>query len=142
MPFFLPRRLIDLEYLGSDEPRSEYETKLYQDNKIDIEFAWFAVNLGYSKDDFEQLTQREIAFIKKAWENKVVLDTSMQFKAMMTSFANVYRKKGKGVKKLWEKSKGTMLAHEEVEAKKQELEIAKQIAKKDGNDWVKKIKGR
>ena len=140
MPFFLPRRLIEFEYLEGDEQPSEYESKLRKEYRVDIEFAWFAVNLGYDREQFDMLTQREIAFIKKEWENKVVFDTTMMFKAIMTGFANAYKKKGGRPKKIWEKLKGKQLAQEEVATRKKELEIAKQIAKKSGTDWIKKIR--
>ena len=86
MSFFLPGRLIDLEYLkGDSDP--EYE-KIAEPYRNDMDFAFFAVNLGYSKSDYEELTPREVVFIRKAWEEKLVSDNTLMRNAVLNAVSN------------------------------------------------------
>lgn len=135
MSFFLPSRLIDFEYFGGDEPDEEYEkeAKPYRD---DIDFAFFAVNFGYSKRDYYDLTPREKTFIYKAWENKVISDTSSMYNAVFTAMYNVNRPKRKKQLKLFKK-RSTRKAN--VDTVRDNLSIVKEIDKKEGVSWIDKI---
>ena len=104
MSFFLPSRLVDLEYLSDDEVDDQYE-KIAEPYLEDIDFAFFVVNFGYTKKDYESLTKREKAFIYKAWENKVVSDSYNTYNACFTAFYNANRKKNKRALKLWKKKR-------------------------------------
>ena len=102
MPFFLPKRLIEFEYLQSDKKDYEYEeaAKDYQD---EIDFAFFVTNFHYTKTDYEALTPKEKAFIYKAWENKLVADTTHIANAVNNAVSNALRKKGKKATPLWKR---------------------------------------
>lgn len=94
------------------------------------------VNFGYSKQDYETLTPREKAFIYKAWENKLVSDTSFLYNSVFTATYNVNRPKRKRALKLWRKAK-VRPANKEVI--KETLELVKEVEKAEGNDWVRMI---
>lgn len=68
-----------------------------------MDFAFFAVNFGYSKRDYNELTERERLFIYKAYENKIVSDTMLIRDAVFNAVNNALRKKGKRFQKLWKK---------------------------------------
>ena len=67
------------------------------------DFAFFAVQFGYTKADYEALTGTEKAFILKAYEDKVVSDTNLLAGAVLNAVSNAFRKKGKLFQKLWKK---------------------------------------
>lgn len=136
MPFFLPRRLIELQYLGSDE-KDEYYDELASPYKYEQELAFFIVNFGFSKKDFDELTPKEIAFIHKAYENKVVFETSLINKAVLNAIYNTNRGK-KRFKALWEKKP----QRTDPTLKAIAFSDIQQAEKKKGFDWIKKIKER
>jgi len=101
-----------------------------------MDFAFFAVNFGYSKSDYLALTQTEKLFIVKAYENKVVADSNVLNMAVANAVANVLRKKGKRPQKLW-KRKSRIIVDKEVMQS-----TIKQIIKHEqqtGKGWVEKI---
>lgn len=134
MPFFLPQRLVSLEYFGGEED-PEY-AKLAEPYQNDIGFAFFAANFGYSKSDYESLTPRERVFILKAWENRTVLESNMFYNVVFTAVYNVFRKKNKRPLKLWH-SKPPQKA--DMEIIRQNMQTIQEIEARDGKDWVKKI---
>lgn len=101
-----------------------------------MDFAFFAVNFGYSKADYESLTPREKAFIYKAWENKLVSDTTFLYNAVFTATYNCNRPKRKKALKLWKKKK-TQRADKEII--QENFRIIKEVEKKEGNDWIKTV---
>lgn len=102
----------------------------------DIDFAFFVVNFGYTKADYEALTRREIAFIKKEWENKLISDSYNMYNAMFKASYNVQRPKRKRALKLWQKSR-TKKA--DMEVVKDNLRIVKETEDREGIAWVKQI---
>ena len=100
MPFFLPDELVQFQYFETDEP--DIKAGPY---RHEIDLAFFVVNFGFSKRDYLDLTTRERAFIYKAWEDKVVRESQLSYDATFLAIANFFRKKGKSIKKLWEKKK-------------------------------------
>lgn len=68
-----------------------------------MDFAFFAVNFGYSKRDYMELSAVEKAFIYKAWENKTVSESTVMRDAVFNAVNNALRKKGKRFQKLWRK---------------------------------------
>lgn len=132
MSFFLPSRLVDLEYLSDDEVDDQYE-KIAEPYLEDIDFAFFAVNFGYTKKDYESLTKREKAFIYKAWENKVVSDSYNTYNACFTAFYNANRKKNKRALKLWKKKR---VAKADKETIHKNIIVAKEVDRKEGKTWV------
>lgn len=135
MPFFIPGGLIAFRYLGGD-PLPEKEAKLYAPYEDARDFAFFVANFGYSKSDYDSLTQTEAALIRKAWEDKQVLLGSIIYNACFTAVYNAMRKKGKPALKLWKK-KSTKKA--DVEYMRDTLRMAAEIEAAEGKDWVKKI---
>lgn len=102
----------------------------------DIDFAFFAVNFGYSKKDYEELTPREVFFIRKAWEDKLVTDSYMTYNAVFTATYNVTRKKNKKALKLWKKSK---VQKADTETVHDNLQIVHEVEGKEGKGWIDRI---
>lgn len=123
-----------MEYLSGEN--SKEEEKIAKPYEKEIEFAFFAVNFGYSKQEYEALTPREIRFLYKAWENKIVSDSYYMYHAMFTAFYNVNRPKRKRPLKLWEKAK-TKKA--DMDIVKRNLKIIQEIEEKEGHSWVDQI---
>lgn len=121
-----------MEYLSSDENDEEYE-KIAEPYLEDIDFAFFAVNFGYTKKDYESLTKREKAFIYKAWENKIVSDSYIVYNACFTAFYNANRRKNKKALKLWKKKSVTKADKETIQ---RNILIAEEVDKKEGKSWV------
>ena len=134
MPFFLPRRLIEYEYF-SGEPDPDYE-KIAKPYQKEIDFAFFAVNFGYSKTDYEELTPKEKAFIYKAWEEKFVSDSYHVYNAVFTATYNVNRGKNKKALKLWRKAK---VRKADMEIIQDNLKIIREVEQKEGTAWIEKI---
>jgi len=132
LPFFLPSRLVEFEYLGSEDAEHINEAEPYLK---DMDFAFFVVNFGYSKKDYENLTMREKAFIMKAWENKLVLENSLLNNAVAVAISNSLRKKGGKVLKLF-KPKPKKVDKDKVD---ENLKLVKEIDQAEGMDWVKKV---
>lgn len=131
LPFFLPSGLIDFEYFGAEGTDEEYD-KLAKDYRQEIDFAFFVVNFGYSKTDYEALTRKEKAFIYKAWENKVVSDTTHSRNAYMNAYVNARRKKGKKLMPLWKKKQKKV----NKDVAKDNLNLINEIEQKDGKSWI------
>lgn len=102
----------------------------------DIDFAFFAANFGYSKGEYEELTPREILFIQKAWEDKLVSESYLTYNAVYTAAYNVNRKKGKKALKLWKKSK---VQKADAEAVQENLKVVKEVEEHEGKGWIDKI---
>ena len=134
MPCFLPRRLIEYEYF-SGEPDPDYE-KIAKPYQKEIDFAFFAVNFGYSKTDYEELTPKEKAFIYKAWEEKIVSDSYHVYNAVFTATYNVNRGKNKKALKLWRKAK---VRKADMEIIQDNLKIIREVEQKEGTAWIEKI---
>lgn len=129
LPFFLPVNLVSFEYLSLEDKEEADKT-----NQKDIDFAFFAVNFHYTKADYDALTMRQKAFIFKAWENKLVSDTTHIRNAVFNAVYNVMRRKNKPFLKLWKKaSKKT-----DKTIVKDNMSIIRQAERNDG-DWVLKI---
>lgn len=132
MPFFLPSRLVKLEYL-TGEPDTEYE-RIAEPYHDDLDFAFFVVEFGYTRADYDALTPRQIAFIRRAWESREVRRTSLINMAVNNSLANSHRKKGKPYIKLWQKQESF-----DVDKAKDGVRIVEEIEKRDGKGWIKKL---
>lgn len=133
MPFFLPRRLVGLEYFG-DEEDAEYE-EIAEPYQNDIDFAFFAVNFGYSYSDYCELTKRQRAFIYKAYENKYASDIMKMYKANFTSFYNVSRPKRKKALMPLEKS----LKPADKDTAMADISAVVKMEHEKGKGWVEKI---
>lgn len=131
MRFFIPDQLIELKYLGGSQPDPAY-SKLAKDYQHELDFAFFAVNFNYSKADYEALTMAEKLFIRKAYEDKIVNESSVYEHAFEIAISNCLRKKGKRSLKLWTKK-----AKQGDKAQAAEMfKIVQENEKKHGNSWV------
>ena len=134
LPFFLPKRLIEYEYFSAEQDE-EYD-RMAEPYQKEIDFAFFAVNFGYSKSDYEELTPRERLFIYKAWENKTVSDSYHVYNAVFTATYNVNRKKNKRALKLWKKVK---MKRADIEVISENMKVIKEVEQKEGLSWVDEI---
>lgn len=132
--FFVPIDLVKLEYLGVENENAQIneKSKRYEKERT---LAFFVVNFGYTKKEFEQLTKLEIQFILKAWENKLVLETQLMANAFLNSHVNAYRKKGKKIIPLWKKNK----KKSDVVLLKKQYENILEHEKTQSRDWVFKL---
>ena len=135
MPFFLPRRLIEFEYFGDGEEDPEYQ-QIAEPYRNDMDFAFFAVNFGYSKADYDALTLKEKTFIYKAWETREISRMMLVYNAVFTATYNVNRRKNKRALDPLKRRKSRKADMETVSAN---LKIARQVATKEGTAWVDKI---
>lgn len=126
MSFFIPVRLITPEYFKSDNSKEKQSP--YSDY---MDFAFFAVNFGYSRADYDALTLTEKAFIIKAYETKIVNDSTFIRNAVLNAVNNAFRKKGKQFIKLWKKQGA--IEKDEVD---NALHIVKENEKAEGKDWI------
>ena len=133
MPFFLPGRLVSLEYIKG-EPDPEFD-KLAEPYRRDMDFAFFAVNLNYSKRDYEELTPREAVFIRKAWEDKLVSENTLMRNAVLNAVSNALRKKNSRFRELWKKVSRPV----DKEQASENVKTAHEIEKKEGKGWIDRI---
>ena len=133
MPFFVPSRLIELEYLGGDEEVDEEYYEEAKNFRKEMDFAFFVVNFNYSKSDYEDLTPKEKSFIMKAWENKLVTDTTLIRNASLNAQGNIHRKKGKKFIDLWTKKRKKL----DKDVAENNLKIIEESNKDDS--WIDKI---
>ena len=68
-----------------------------------MDFAFFAVNFGWSLADYQSITPIQRLFILREWERKIVRETDMLKSAVELAVANVHRGKGKAYLQLWKR---------------------------------------
>ena len=136
MPFFLPRQLVEFEYFGNSEGEvDESYQALTEGYERDIDFAFFFVNFGTSKREFMELTKRDKIFIRKAWEEKEVRESTFLRNAVMNAVSNAMRDKKQPFRELWTK-KNQPADFEIIEVN---LETIEESNKTDNFDWVAEI---
>ncbi|NBI08247.1 hypothetical protein D3Z33_15410 [Senegalia massiliensis] len=134
MPFFIPSQLVEFEYLGGGERDLEYE-KLAKDYQKEIDFAFFVTNFNYTKEDYLDLTPKEKMFIMKAWETKLVSDSTHMRNAVLNAVNNAMRKKNKKFVDLWKKKQKKL----DKELARNNLKIVQKLEKDNDKSWVEKI---
>ena len=102
--------------------------KPYQEQ---IDFAFFVVNFGYSKADYNALSEVEKLFIRKAWENHTVSWSTLVRDAVFNGVGNALRKKGKRFQKLWKKR----AQKADLQAIKEDTKTILEIEKKE-RGWI------
>lgn len=100
-----------------------------------MDFAFFVVNFGYSKRDYEDLTPREAAFIRKAWEEKLVSDNTLMRNAVLNAVANALRKKNARFRGLWKKRARPV----DRDSADESVRTVREIEEKEGKGWIDKI---
>ena len=116
----------------TSEPDPELD-RIAEPYRKDMDFAFFAVNFGYSKADYEALTPREKIFLLKAWENKLVSDTTFIYNAVFTASYNVNRGKRKRALKLWRKAR---VQKADMDVISENLGIIREVEAREGKGWV------
>lgn len=101
-----------------------------------MDFAFFAVNFGYSKSDYEALTWREKAFIYKSWEEKIVRDSYNIYNAVFTATYNVNRTKRKRALKLWKKAN---IRKANMEIVQDSMDTIRGIEAQEGKEWIDRV---
>ncbi|OLS39142.1 phenylalanine racemase [Bacillus sp. MRMR6] len=69
--------------------------ELARDFSYERDLAFFVVQIGLSRAEFDMLTEKEKMFIRKEHENKFMKDTTWTRNAVLNAEANINRKKGK-----------------------------------------------
>lgn len=100
-----------------------------------MDFAFFAVNFGYSRRDYDSLTPTEKAFIYRAWEDKTVSESTMLRDAVLNAVSNALRKKNARFRKLWKKVQEPI----DKELARENLNTVREIEEKEGKSWVDRI---
>ena len=108
------------------------EAKPYRN---DMDFAFFAVNFGYSRADYNALTPKDKAFIMKAYEDHIVSQSYRIYNAVYTAFYNVNRPKRKRALKLFKKK---CSAKVDKATQQENLETVMESQKND-DDWVARL---
>lgn len=103
----------------------------------DIGFAFFAVNLGYSLSDYEELTPLQRALIVKELELKEVKEDNRINSAVYNAIVNANRPKNRAFKALWKKKKKARPAN--AEEMKEKINIVERIENEQGKSWVDEI---
>lgn len=105
------------------------------DYQNEIDLAFFVTNFNYTKEDYYQLTPKEKAFIMKAWESKLVSDTTHLRNAVLNAVGNSMRGKGKKFTDLWQKKRAKL----DKEVAYENLRIVEELEKESDKSWVDKI---
>ena len=126
MPFFIPTRLVELEY--TEEEPGEVISEFAEER----DFAFFVVNFNYSKSDYEALTPKDKVFIRKAYENKVVKESTDMRNAVQNAISNAFRKKNSKAIPLWKKIQKKL----NKEKAQDDFLLVQEIEEKEGKTWV------
>lgn len=100
-----------------------------------MDFAFFAVNFGYNKADYKALTPAEKLFILKAYEDRVISESTLTANAVLNAIGNAMRKRGKPFLKLWRKK--PQRTDKEMQENRIEQVLAQE--RRSGKSWVEKI---
>ncbi|GGP07273.1 hypothetical protein GCM10011346_02600 [Oceanobacillus neutriphilus] len=92
-------------------------------------------NFGMSKRDYGELTELEKAFIRKAYESKIVSEMSHLRNAVLNAVNNAMRKKGKKFQELFKKKQ----AKADKDYNENAIAIIHEIEAKEGKSWVDKV---
>lgn len=99
------------------------------------DFAFFVVNFNYSRHAYDQLTETEKMFIRKAYETKLVNDMTFTRNAHLNAIANSKRKKAAKFIDLFTKKRKKV----DKEYNKNAENVITNVEKKEGKSWVDKL---
>ena len=99
------------------------------------DFAFFVVNFGYSKRDYDALTELEKRFIYKAYESKEVHFFTFMRNAVFNALANSKRKKSRKFMELFKKRQKKA----DKEFNTNATAAILRTEEKEGKSWVDKI---
>ena len=118
--------------LSSKDKKLNEKAKSYEHVR---DFAFFVVNFGYTKRDYNDLTELEKLFIYKAYESKVVNDTTFMRNAHLNALANSKRKKTKKFIELFKKKRKKA----DKEFNQNAMQSILETEKKEGKSWVDRL---
>ncbi len=102
----------------------------------DMDFAFFAVNFGYSKRDYLELTPREKAFIFKAYETRSVSWITGIRDAVFNALINAFRKRRKKTIPLFRK----VSQKADIKTVSDDMKLIQQIeSNQNEKSWIQKI---
>ena len=109
--------------------------ELAQPFSFERELAFFMVQIGLSRSDYESLTEKEKMFIRKEYENKFMKDTTWLRNAVLNAEVNAHRGKYKKFLELFPKKprKADKKYNENA------MQIILEMEKRNGKGWVDKI---
>lgn len=100
-----------------------------------MELAFFVVEVGMSKAEYEQLTETEKMFIRKRHEQKFINETTWLRNAVLNAVNNALRKKGKKFIDLFPKAPKKA----DKEYNENAIKTILEMEEKKGKGWVEKI---
>lgn len=105
-----------------------------RDFSYEKDLAFFVVQTGLSRSEFDMLTEKEKMFIRKEHENKFIKDTTWMRNAVLNAEANINRKKNKRFIDLFPKKNKADKEYNE-NAVKSILEMEEH----NGKSWVDQV---
>lgn len=108
--------------------------ELAKDYSYERDLAFFVVQIGMSRKEFDLLTEKEKMFIRKEHENKFISSTTWLRNAVLNAEANVNRKKGKKFIELFPKKQKV-----DKEYNVNAIENVLEIERVKGKSWVDKV---
>nr|WP_212921306.1 phenylalanine racemase [Ornithinibacillus bavariensis] len=99
------------------------------------DFAFFAVNFGYSKRDYNELTELEKRFIYKAYETRLISEMTHLRNAVLNAVNNALRKKNKRFIELYKKKQEKA----DKEYNENAIKVILEIEERKGKSWVDRV---
>lgn len=93
------------------------------------------VNFGYTKRDYNELTELEKRFIHKAYETKLVSEMTHTRNAVLNAVNNALRKKNKKFIDLYKKKQEKA----DKEFNENAIKVILEIEEKEGKSWIDRI---
>lgn len=115
-------------------PQDIKKAELASDFRDEIDLAFFVVNLQMSVSDYHSLTETERMFIRKAYEQKFMSDTTWMRNAVLNAEANVNRKKSKKFIDLFPKKQKA-----DKEYNENAIQNILEMEEEQGKSWVDKV---
>lgn len=109
--------------------------KLAEPFQNEIELAFFIVDVGMSKSEYESLTETEKMFIRKRHEQKFISEKTWLRNAVLNAVNNALRKKGKKFIELFPKKQHKA----DKEYNKNAIKIVMEMEKTNGKSWINLI---
>lgn len=130
--------MTDYEYF--DNSKSKTPAALAKQKKAILfsyerEFAFFSVNFGMARADFESLTEVEKLFFYKEYETKQVTFFTYARNSVLNGVINAMKKKTAKFVELFKKKQAKV----DKGFNQKAVEVVNEIEKRDGKSWVQKI---
>lgn len=137
MSFSVPGRLVHLDYLSGDDTRTKEEKEEDSPYEGVRDYAFFRVNLGMHRQEYDFLTPLEREFMLKAYEDRMVTNVHRIYSACFAASYNVGRRKGKrAIEPLRKAQSKNQIDPELLES---QISIIREIDQKEGTAWVDKV---